>query len=237
MDPTADRVGWQLTERTPAPGQVLVHRGGRPRGRGVGRSPVGPPREHRGVETRHILVAVEVGGDQLVRAVGNRPGLVDAVVVDAELVGELDHPVGDRDIRLGEHEVAELHPLDHAGAEALVAGGQPGRELVGLDRCQPGVVDLEPGHRLRQGLEHEELQRVVLVERSTRGSHAPGDELDLIGTRRLEVHSRNGRGGVTIVSSYRPARPTPPHRPCQSPLSGSAWSAKDSAASGIGSTR
>ena len=45
------------------------------------------------------------------------------------------------------------------------------------------------------------MQRIVLVERSTRGSHAPGDELDLTGTRRLEVHGRNGRGGVTIVPS------------------------------------
>jgi hypothetical protein len=139
VDVATVRVGWwPLAEGTPAGGDVLDDRRcPRPVG-GAGiavwrAEPVEPAVD---LETSEISVAVEIVRRELQRALGQGAGPVDALVPEAQLLGEDLDPSGRHLAQRLEHQVEQLHVLDESGAEHAVAAGRRPRQHIGLDRFE-----------------------------------------------------------------------------------------------------
>lgn len=139
-----DRVGWQLAEGTPAGGDVVADDRRCPRpvgGVGIAARRAEPVERAVDLGTVEISVAVEVVRREMQRALGQGAQPVDALVPDAQLLGEDLDPSGRRVVEQLEHHVEQLHVLDEPGAEHGVAAGQCPRVHVGLDRFERVDID------------------------------------------------------------------------------------------------
>jgi hypothetical protein len=120
VDVATDRVGWQLAEGTPAGGDVVADDRRCPRpvgGVGIAARRAEPVEPAVDLETVEMSVAVEVVRRETQRALGQGAQPVDALVPDAQLLGEDLDPSGRRVVEQLEHHVEQLHVLDEPGAE------------------------------------------------------------------------------------------------------------------------
>ncbi len=187
----AERAGRQVTERGPPRGQLGVVARHRPRvGRARGR---GALRVRSWRPPVRVAVAVEVDRRQAGVAVGQLVGDVQHAVVDAEGPGVGDDAVGDGHRQRTLHQRHQHHHLHDAHPERLVAPGQRGGQLGGLDRAVVGHVDRVAGHRLEHRRDEHRLQRGRPALGADGGQHGVAELLDLERARRLQVEIGVGR--------------------------------------------
>ena len=140
-----------------------------------------------------VAVAVEVDGRQAGVPVGQLVGDVEHAVVDAEGPGVGDDAVGDLDRQRAHDQRHQHHHLHDAHPERLVAPGERGGQLLGVDVAVVGDVDAVAGHRLEHRRHQHDLQRCRPVAGADGRQHGVAELLDLERARRLQVEIGVGR--------------------------------------------
>ena len=122
------------------------------------------------------------------------------VVLHAERLGVLRHPVRDDDRDRPQHELAEHHVMHDPLPVAEIAPGQHVRELLRPERLERPVVDRDSGERARDRLEQLRLHVGETVLRRDRRRDSSGDERHFLDVGLFGQRRRRRR----VVSLTRP---------------------------------